>query len=147
MENEWDIVIKLIFAALLGSLIGFERRYIGKEAGIKTYALVALGAALFTILGREAISYFYLPNLNIPYDAGRILSYIVMGVGFLGSGIILHQGLHIKGLTTAAGVWVTAAIGIAAALGLFLIAAFTSFFVLVIFMVVKRLEKHMFKTK
>lgn len=140
MENQFDIVIKLFFAVLFGSFIGFERRFIGQEAGMKTFALVALGSALFTILGREAISYYGETN----YDAGRILSYIVMGVGFLGSGIILHQGLHIKGLTTAAGVWVTAAIGAACALGLYLIAAFSTLFVMIIFMIVKRLEEKFF---
>jgi len=144
MEDQLSIVIKIFFAALFGSIIGLERRFIGKEAGMKTFALVSLGSALFTILAHEAINYFYLPQLNLQYDAGRILSYIVVGVGFLGSGIILHQGLHIQGLTTAAGVWVTSAVGIACALGLYLIAAFTVLFVLIIFMVIKRLEEKFF---
>ncbi len=142
LENQFDIIVKLFLAALLGSIIGFERKYIGKEAGIKTFSLIALGAALFVILGKEAVPYFSLSGV---YDAGRILSYIVIGVGFLGSGIILHRGLHIQGLTTAAGIWVTAAIGIACALGLYLIAAFTALFVIIIFMVVKRLEENFFE--
>lgn len=142
MDNQFDIIVKLFFAALFGSVIGFERRYIGKEAGMKTFALVSLGAALFTILGKEAA--FYFGGTGV-YDAGRILSYIVMGVGFLGSGIILHKGLHVKGLTTAAGIWVTAAIGVACALGFYLIAAFSALFVIIIFMVVKRLEEKFFE--
>lgn len=145
MEDQINIAIKLLIATLLGSLVGLERKHIGQEAGVKTFALVSLGAALFTILAREAITYFSLPEMNVPYDAGRILSYIVMGVGFLGSGIILQQGLHVKGLTTAAAIWVIAAVGVASALGLYLIATFVVLLILIVFMVVKRIEDHFFK--
>ncbi|MBI5045730.1 MAG: MgtC/SapB family protein [Candidatus Niyogibacteria bacterium] len=102
------IIFQISLAAFLGALIGFERRYSRKAAGMRTYALIALGSALFTILSAEGLG----SDLGISsLDPSRIASQVVVGVGFLGAGLIFLQGGQVKGLTTAAGIWATAAMG------------------------------------
>lgn len=109
---DYPFLAKLLIAAVLGGIIGFEREWTGKSAGLRTYALVALGASFFTTL---SLVFDGLPS----FDPSRILSQIVVGVGFLGAGLIIVQGGKVRGLTTAAGLWVTAAIGAATGLGLY----------------------------
>ena len=105
------IVVRLLLAAVLGGALGYERERSGKAAGIRTHMLVAVGAALFVLVPQQA-------GMAVA-DIGRVLQGIVTGVGFLGAGaIIKHQSEeNVQGLTTAAGVWMTAAIGIACGLG------------------------------
>jgi len=105
------ITVRLTLAALLGGILGFEREQKGKAAGLKTHMLVALGAALFVLIPQQAGS----SNA----DLSRILQGIVAGIGFLGAGSIIKGNVEedIKGLTTAAGIWLTAAIGVAAGMG------------------------------
>jgi putative Mg2+ transporter-C (MgtC) family protein len=105
------VSIRLITAALLGGLLGVERESVGKAAGLRTHMLVALGAALFVVAPSEA-------GLG-DGDLGRIIQGIAAGIGFIGAGTILKltDREEIKGLTTAASVWLTAAIGVAAAVG------------------------------
>ena len=105
------IAVRLGVAALLGGLLGWEREHAGKAAGVRTHMLVAMGAALFVLVAQQAgIS---------PADNSRVLQGIIAGVGFLGAGTILKGDAEsqVKGLTTAAGIWLTAAIGVAAGLG------------------------------
>ena len=105
------IVVRLGMAGLLGGLLGWEREHAGKAAGVRTHMLVAMGAALFVLVAQQAgIS---------PADNSRVLQGIIAGVGFLGAGTILKGDAEsqVKGLTTAAGIWLTAAIGVAAGLG------------------------------
>lgn len=105
------IVLRLAVAAFLGGLLGWERERAGKAAGVRTHMLVSMGAALFVLVSQqEGIS---------PADNSRVLQGIIAGVGFLGAGTILKGDGEdqVKGLTTAAGIWLTAAIGIAAGLG------------------------------
>ncbi|MFN4119466.1 MgtC/SapB family protein [Acidovorax sp.] len=105
------IVVRLGMAALLGGLLGWEREHAGKAAGVRTHMLVAMGAALFVLVAQQAgIS---------PADNSRVLQGVIAGVGFLGAGTILKGDAEsqVKGLTTAAGIWLTAAIGVAAGLG------------------------------
>ena len=108
-----QVTVRLLVAALLGAVLGFERELKGKAAGVRTHMLVALGAALFVLV----------PRMAGADDAAlsRVVQGIVAGIGFLGAGTILkghHQQLdHVKGLTTAAGLWMTAAIGVAAGMG------------------------------
>lgn len=111
---DYHVVAKLLIAALLGGVIGFEREWTGKSAGLRTYALVALGASFFTTL---SLVFDGLPS----FDPSRIISQIVVGVGFLGAGLIIVQGGKVRGLTTAAGLWVTAAIGASVGLGLYFV--------------------------
>ena len=105
------ITIRLMLAALLGGILGFEREQKGKAAGLRTHMLVALGAALFVLIPQQAGA--------SDADLTRVLQGIVAGVGFLGAGSIIKGNgeENIKGLTTAAGIWLTSAIGIAAGMG------------------------------
>lgn len=118
MVNEWDILLRMAVSAVIGGLIGFEREQRDKPAGIRTHALVAGGAALFvgvTLLlwaGHEAEAE-QAPRI----DVSRVIAAVVTGVGFLGAGSIIRYGSTVKGLTTAAGIWTVAAIGVALAFG------------------------------
>lgn len=127
------IFLQLILAALLGGLLGLERDYVGKPVGLRTYALVSLGAALFTIISVNSFKLF--PGAQ--FDPMRIPSQIVTGIGFLGAGIIIHQGLRAKGITTAAGIWLVSAIGVAIGLDLYQTAIFTTILAFIIIVVLR----------
>jgi len=117
---------QIILAALLGGVLGWQRERWGKSAGPRTYALVTAGSALFTVLSVQAF------GLG---DAGRVAAQIVTGIGFLGAGTILHKKDHTEGLTTAAGLWMTAAIGMAVGVGYYLVSVASTFFILILLMV------------
>jgi putative Mg2+ transporter-C (MgtC) family protein len=121
MSNE-DILLRLVLAAIAGGIIGAEREYRNKSAGFRTLILISLGSCLFTIASM----------LIEENSKDRIASNIVTGIGFVGAGVIFKSETGVKGLTTAATVWVTAAIGMALAVGLYTAAAFTCFLVLVV---------------
>lgn len=103
---------------ILGAIIGLERETIGKDAGIRTTMLVAGGASLFTIISILLPNTLGVDTSKVAVLSDRVIANVVVGIGFLGGGIILKSGEHVKGLTTAALVWTTAAIGIAVGLGL-----------------------------
>ncbi|MFA5095121.1 MAG: MgtC/SapB family protein [Candidatus Paceibacterota bacterium] len=137
-----DIILKLIIAVVLGMFIGAERTLVHKEAGMRTHALVAMGAALFIIIS-EAIALQY---INIEsFDPTRIASQVIVGIGFLGAGSIIFSGSRLRGLTTAGGLWVTAGIGMACGFGLFNLAIISSVLVLFIFIVLNIFEKPIIK--
>ncbi|MCC7076142.1 MAG: MgtC/SapB family protein [Acidimicrobiia bacterium] len=118
MLEEWDLVLRVVAAGLLGGLIGYDRELEHKPAGIRTHVLVAAGAALF--VGAAVLvaqSSGAAGELAAKADMSRVLAGVVTGVGFLGAGSIITQGDRVRGLTTAAGVWVTAAIGSVIGLG------------------------------
>lgn len=98
---------QILLAVFLGGLLGWQREHIGRAAGLRTYSIVSLGSALFTILSLHAFA----------GDPSRIASQVVVGIGFLGAGTILHKGESVEGLTTAAGLWTVAAIGMAVGAG------------------------------
>src|SRR5712691_8682527 len=136
------IMLRLGVAIVLGSVVGIEREINEHSAGMRTIALVTLGCALFTIVS----AYGFLGLLGIArvtLDPTRIASYIVAGIGFLGAGTIFmsREGERIKGLTTAATIWVMAAIGIACGAGLLLEAIVTTLLVLVVLVVFRYLEQ------
>ncbi len=110
-EQATRIVVRLTMAGLLGGALGWEREHAGKAAGVRTHMLVAMGSALFVLVAQQA-------GIE-PADNSRVLQGIIAGVGFLGAGTILKGDAEsqVKGLTTAAGIWLTAAIGVAAGLG------------------------------
>lgn len=113
-----ELVLRVLAAALLGGLVGFEREFSDQPAGFRTHILVSLGAALFTMVGAYGVGEFFgRDDVPIQFDPTRIAAQVVTGIGFLGAGAILRQGVNVKGLTTAAALWVTAAIGTAAGLG------------------------------
>jgi putative Mg2+ transporter-C (MgtC) family protein len=114
----WQDLTRLGLAAVLGGAIGFERELRDREAGLRTHLLVCVGSALFTIVSAYGFSEFLSSGDQvIRADPTRIAAQIVTGIGFLGAGAIIRQGLSIRGLTTAATLWVAAAIGIAAGAG------------------------------
>jgi putative Mg2+ transporter-C (MgtC) family protein len=115
-----DLSVRLLVAALLGLAIGFEREIHGHPAGLRTHMLVALGSGLFTVLSSNG---FGSGAGQAPVDPTRIAAQIVSGIGFLGAGAILKDGIVIRGLTTAASLWATAAVGMAAGAGEYVIAA------------------------
>ena len=128
---EWGVVIiRLLLATLLGAVIGFEREYHAKEAGVRTHLLVALGSCLFMIISVYGFD-FMLGYDNVSYDPSRIASQVVTGIGFIGAGTIILQKQMVRGLTTAAGLWVTAAIGLACGNGMYIIAVVATAIVLI----------------
>ena len=132
------IILKLIVAAGLGMFIGVERILVHKEAGMKTHALVSLGAAVFIIVSEMiAVKYAVVGGL----DPSRVASQIIVGIGFLGAGSIILQGNRLLGLTTAGGLWVTAGIGMAAGFGFYSLAVMTTILVLFVLTVVNMFEK------
>lgn len=114
MITNTDLILRLLLAAGLGGAIGFERERAHKVAGLRTHALVALGAALLSI-----ISVYGFENItkNTAFDPSRLISNIIVGIGFIGGGAILRQGSRIMGTTTAATLWLVATLGIAAGIG------------------------------
>jgi putative Mg2+ transporter-C (MgtC) family protein len=132
-ELSWlEIVLRVGLAAGLGGAIGFERELREREAGLRTHMLVSVGAALFTLVSAYAWTdwQFSTPN-GLVFDPTRIAAQIVSGIGFLGAGAIIRQGLSVRGLTTAATLWVVAAIGMASGAGYYAAAIFTTVLVLV----------------
>jgi putative Mg2+ transporter-C (MgtC) family protein len=119
MPSQAELVLRLVVALVLGGVIGLERELTGQAAGLRTHMTVALGAALFGVVSAYSFGDFIHPRADTNYqiDVTRIASNIVTGVGFLGGGIILKQGGSVRGLTTAASMWVTAAVGLAVSLG------------------------------
>ncbi len=129
----WDeSVLRLTLAAVLGGLIGVERELREREAGLRTHLLVALGSALFTIVGAYGFHAFLASGQSVVRaDPTRIAAQIVTGIGFLGAGAIIRQGLSVRGLTTAATLWVVAAVGLAAGAGYYSAAVSTTALVLI----------------
>jgi putative Mg2+ transporter-C (MgtC) family protein len=123
----WNALVRLAFACGLGAAIGFEREIRDREAGIRTHLLVSLGSALFTIVSAYGFHEFLAGGGNIVRaDPSRVAAQIVTGIGFLGAGAIIREGLSVRGLTTAATLWVVAAIGMACGAGYYWPAAATT---------------------
>ena len=125
MPIELEMTLRLLLAAVLGAIIGYQRERAGKTAGLRTHVLICLGSALFTVAS--------IYGFGITTDPARVAAGVVAGVGFLGAGAILHrEGGLVAGLTTAATIWAVAGIGMAAGAGLYLVSAVTSILVLVV---------------
>lgn len=127
----YEFLYKLFLAALLGSFIGIERSFFKKHAGLRTFALVSLGSALFSYLG----------SLVEPHNPSRVLASVVVGIGFLGAGLIFFHEEKVIGLTTAAALWVTTAIGSAIGLGYYFEGIFATFLTLVILTIFSYIER------
>ncbi|NMH71815.1 MgtC/SapB family protein [Bacillus sp. RO2] len=128
--NEYDFIIKLIFASIAGIIIGLERELKGKPLGLKTCVIVSVMACLLTIVSYES-AFLYSKEYSRPMDPGRIPSYVISGIGFLGAGVILRRSNEaISGLTTAALVLASAALGITIGAGFFIEGAFGVIFII-----------------
>src|SRR5436853_6728287 len=122
LQSDFELILRMIIAFLLGGLIGWERERHGISAGIRTYGGIALGACVFGVLSFSIIN----------ADPSRIAAQVATGVGFLGGGVIFRQGDYVSGLTTAATLWATSAIGLAVAFGLYFISILTSVLVVLL---------------
>jgi putative Mg2+ transporter-C (MgtC) family protein len=128
-----EALLRLALAAALGGAIGLEREYHRKPAGLRTNMLIALGSALFSILSVELGAGAGSPD--------RIAAQVVTGIGFLGAGAILRSGENVHGLTTAATIWVNAAIGMAAGLGSYVVAAVAATLTLIVLVILPSIER------
>ena len=139
VEQATRMFVRLLLAAVLGGLLGIEREQHGKDAGVRTHMLVAMGAALFVLVSQQS----GMPNA----DLSRVVQGVIAGVGFLGAGAILKLDgeERVKGLTTAAGIWLTAAIGVAAGMGREATAVLSTLLTLAIFALVPKLVRLMEK--
>lgn len=126
---EWTLVLKLLLAGVLGAIIGLDREYRAKEAGFRTHFLVSLGSALFMIVSQYGFGALQEEGVN--YDGARVAAQIVSGIGFLGAGTIIFHKQFIRGLTTAAGMWATAGIGMAIGGGMYIVGIAATVLVLI----------------
>jgi putative Mg2+ transporter-C (MgtC) family protein len=135
-----DILIRLLVAVLLGGIVGVERTLAGKTAGMRTYALVSMGSALFVLISQTVSADFI--GLT-SFDPLRMASQILVGIGFIGAGLVFHDHQHMRtsGLTSAAGLWVSAGIGMAVGFGLYPLAIIAALLTLLIFTVLWYVEK------
>lgn len=128
--SDLDYIVRILVAGLCGILIGYERRNRMKEAGVRTHFIVALGSALMMVVSKYGFQ-----DLggwsNVSLDPSRVAAQIVSGIGFLGAGMIVMQGKTVKGLTTAAGIWATAGVGMAIGAGLYVIGLSSSVLIVI----------------
>ena len=136
--TEIDIVIRLCLAFAAGGIVGFERSSRRQVAGLRTHILISVGAALLMILS------MWLPQQIGSGDPGRIAAQVVSGMGFLGAGAIIRLGRNIRGLTTAASLWLIAAIGMTIGAGLFIAAGTAAVLALIALFVLNKVEKKIF---
>ena len=131
-QMEQEFILRIFAAAVLGSLIGLEREYRAKEAGFRTHFLVAMGSALFMIVSAYGFSDVSMTEAH-RWDVSRIAAQVVSGIGFIGAGTIIFRKSEniVSGLTTAAGLWVTAAIGLACGGGMYILSIASTLMVLV----------------
>jgi putative Mg2+ transporter-C (MgtC) family protein len=139
MLSHWELVLRLLIAAGLGSLIGAERERLIWAAGLRTHMLVCVGSCLFMVV--SAYGFTTLIGPGVVLDPSRVAAQVVSGIGFLGAGSILLRGDLVRGLTTAASLWTVAAIGLAVGGGLYTEAAAATIIILVILAGIKPLEK------
>ncbi len=127
----FEIIFKLTLACILGGMIGLERESLNRPAGLRTYTLVCVGSALAMLVSLDM--YFSFSH-TVNADPGRIAAQVISGIGFLGAGTIMREGATVRGLTTAAGLWVVACIGLAVGAGLYVPAIATT--VLILFVLI-----------
>lgn len=138
------IVGQIGLALLLGGLIGLERERKRKEAGLQTYTLVCLGACLFTIIASQ-LFYQFKGSIGTSFDPSRVVTAVATGIGFIGAGVIIHREFRVEGLTTAAGLWATSAIGVAVGMEEYFLALVATLFAIVVLFLFGILERKIFK--
>lgn len=131
--QDMEIILKLFTALLLGMSLGVERAIAGKTAGMRTYGLVTMGAALFVIIGVLASGGYHTQTTSFTDSSARITAAIIQGIGFIGAGLIFFKDTKISGITTAAGIWVAAGVGAAIGYGFYALAIVTTLFAIFAF--------------
>jgi putative Mg2+ transporter-C (MgtC) family protein len=139
-----DTVLRLGLATLLGALVGLERERLERAAGIRTHAIVSLGAALIMLVSVYGFSDVLGPDQRVEVDVSRVAAQVVSGIGFLGAGVIIFRKSVVRGLTTAASVWAVAGLGLACGGGLFAAAGVTTALLLTLQMVLRPIEQRVF---
>ena len=132
MITEFELILKLVLAVALGAIVGFEREFDDEPAGVRTHILVILGSTLFTILSIDFLG---------ASDPSRVAANVVVGIGFIGAGAIFRAENKVKGITTAASLWVIAAIGMAVGLGFYIAATVTAIMVFAVLFVKRFISK------
>jgi len=140
----WEIVIRILLSMFIGGIVGVQREFQRTAAGFRTHTLVALGACV-AMLTNEYLFRMYAPMSNM--DIARMGSYVISGIGFLGAGSIIKDGFRIQGLTTAAGLWVVACLGIAAGAGFYIAALAGTFMVVLTLTLLKVIEDKFMRKK
>lgn len=138
----WSSAFKLLLSLFLGSIIGLERRHKGQTAGMRTFALITMGATLAMLVS------IYIPQEYMGLkngDPGRIAAQVISGIGFLGAGAIIQMKGSVRGLTTAAGIWISACIGLAVGSGMYIVPTIACFLIIFVLMALDLLEKHLFR--
>ena len=130
MEMEWNLIVRLCVAGLCGTVIGLDREYRVKDAGFLTHFLVALGSALMMIVSQYGFEDFLATHDGLRLDPSRIAAQVVSGISFIGLAVIYRNGSTLKGLTTAAGIWATAGIGLAIGAGMYPIGIATTIIII-----------------
>lgn len=136
--SEYEIIFKLALACILGGMIGLERESLNRPAGLRTYTLVCMGSTLAMIVSLEM---YYQFQATVNADPGRIAAQVISGIGFIGAGTIIREGANIRGLTTAAGIWVVGCIGLAVGAGMYIPSIVTSMLVLFVLIYFVKLEE------
>jgi putative Mg2+ transporter-C (MgtC) family protein len=134
--SEWDVITRTVAGLIAGGAIGFERSFHGRAAGLRTYAIVSFGSALLVAAAQYG---FGVPEHG-DGDVTRVIQGIVTGIGFLGAGVIVREGFTVRGLTTAASIWVASVIGIVMGYGAFLSGAQASVVTLIALAILRRVE-------
>ncbi|NQX60143.1 MgtC/SapB family protein [Paenibacillus qinlingensis] len=141
-----DLLIRMLIATLLGGLIGLEREWSNHAAGFRTHILVCLGSTTIMLLSIYGFSEF-VNESNVRADPARLAAQVISGIGFLGAGAILRNGSVVSGLTTAASVWVVAAVGLCVGAGFFFVAVLCTFLALVSLLLLNKWEKYLLRNR
>lgn len=142
MLNSWTILFRLVLAAVLSGMIGFEREFHGRAAGFRTHILLCVGSTLVMLTSMHIFDIYY---AKAPVDPARIAAGVITGIGFLGAGTIMHSRSSVRGLTTAASLWVVAGLGLAVGSGLYFGSAVTAVITIITLMLFSRLEHVMIR--
>ncbi|WP_243292354.1 MgtC/SapB family protein [Bacillus sp. FJAT-47783] len=146
MFHEWEIMLlRLVVAALLSGFIGLEREAKRHPAGFRTHLLVGVGSCLMMLLSLYGFNEYIESSNQIQYDPARIPSYVISGIGFLGAGTILVKGATVRGLTTAASIWVVAGLGLVIGSGMYVLAVFVTIIVLLSLIFLNKMESIILK--
>lgn len=146
-QEDYTMFSRILIAALLCGVIGLEREFKNHPAGFRTHLLVGIGSCLMMILSLYGFEHYLQDHKTVQFDPSRIPSYVISGIGFLGGGTILVKGATVRGLTTAASIWIVAGLGLIIGSGMYILAFFTTIIVLMCLIFLNRLEKYMYVKK